>query len=101
MHYFAGVTGGLATYWVLFHSGILYRKGTPSKLKASITVLVCVMIVGVGWEIAEQALGIVQATEPHAVDITIDLIMDALGAVSAALIARRRSHDSSNLAMHV
>jgi hypothetical protein len=91
MHYFAGVIGGLSTYWVLFHSGIFFKE-MPSKRFSVITVFVCVLIAGIAWEFAEFFYGITDSHEGLALDITNDLIMDSLGAISAALIARRRSH---------
>lgn len=93
MHYFAGVTGGLATYWVLFHSGLLFKE-IPTKKQAISLTLILLLVVGVAWEVAEQVMGITDSNEGHVLDVIIDLIMDALGAVSATLIALRRSHDS-------
>lgn len=92
MHFMGGVTGGLAAYWVLFHSGIIFQDPIPSKRKAVLAVLVSVMIAGVGWEIMEELYGITDSNEGHVFDVVNDLIMDALGAVSAALICRKRSH---------
>src|SRR3990167_5578456 len=58
MHFLAGLTGGFATYWVLFHSGHFFSKKLPSPLLAITSVFICILIAGVAWEIFEYVNGI-------------------------------------------
>ena len=91
MHFFAGICGALATYALLFDSGWwkLWQKEFPSILTRMLIVFVCVMIVGVAWEIFEYANGLTDSIEGYALDIAHDLIMDASGAIFALWIAKR------------
>ena len=92
MHFLAGVTGGLASYWVLFHSGNLFNK--PQKpLFCILSVLLCVLIAGVAWEIFEYVNGLTDSAEGYKLDTFNDLILDSAGAVLAAMIASRQRHD--------
>src|SRR3989338_7412852 len=63
VHFLVGFTGGLSIYWGLFCSGIIFRGRFSSKFVSVAIVFVCVMIVGVGWEIFEYAFGITDSYE--------------------------------------
>lgn len=96
MHFLAGVTGGLAAYWVLLHSG-LWRRRSDALLLPALAVLVCLMIVGVAWEVFEYAYGITDSHEDmYALDVIHDLIMDGLGAILAVIIGLKKTLLSRN-----
>lgn len=89
MHFLAGLTGGLVVFWVLYYSWF-WRRWTDRILLPALTVLVCLLIVGVVWEIAEYAFNITDRHEvDYADDIRNDLIADSVGAMLAALISIR------------
>ncbi len=87
VHSLVGFTGGLGLYWGLFCSGIIFRGRFASKLASVALVFACVMAVGIGWEIFEYSFGITDSYEKvYALDVALDLISDATGALLAALI---------------
>jgi len=88
MHFLAGVVGGLATYSVLFESG-LWRRNSQTALMRVIIVLFCVMTVGVAWEWLEYINGMTYAPEGYLIDTLSDLVLDGLGALIASLICAR------------
>lgn len=91
MHFFAGVCGALASYAVLFDVGWwkLWREEFPPILTRMLIVFISVMIAGVAWEIFEYVNGLTDSMEGYSLDVTNDLLMDALGAILALLIAKR------------
>ena len=91
MHFLAGVTGGLSAYWVLFHSG-LWKRRSDALVVEFLSVVICLLIVGVAWEIFEYAYGLTDAHEKYyAVDVMNDLLMDTLGAVLAVIIGAKQT----------
>jgi|SRR3989344_7929937 len=91
MHFVAGLAGGLSTYWVLFHSGF-WRRQTDAILLPVLSVVICLMIVGVAWEIFEYKNGITDAHESYyTLDVIHDLVMDFAGALAAACIGVRET----------
>lgn len=90
MHFLAGLAGGLAAYWTLFDSG-LWRRSSDKVLLPILSVLLCLMIVGVAWEIFEFHFGLIQSQEGYRLDTIHDLISDTVGAFVAALIGVRRT----------
>jgi hypothetical protein len=92
MHFLGGLTGGLAAYWTLFHSGHLFKRGLKSDFAAVLLVFACVMAAGVAWEVFESVNGIIDSHEGHALDVMNDLILDGAGAVLAAMIGLRKRH---------
>ena len=91
MHFMAGIIGGLATYWVLVHSGFFWKQGKGSPRLQILAVFICVFIVGVAWEVMEYVSHTAGSSqESYAVDTMNDLILDSAGAIIAALIAGRK-----------
>jgi len=88
VHALAGFTIGLFIIWFLFYSSIFYKR-SPTILEAILNALLCVMIIGIGWEVFEYINGITQSTEGYTLDIVHDLIADALGAILAGIIGSR------------
>jgi len=88
-HFLAGFAGGLATYWVLFHSGIAFED-FPGRGTAILAVFLSVMAVGVSWEIFEYWLGVTDSHEEYFLDVANDLILDGSGAVLAAFLGLRK-----------
>lgn len=87
-HFLGGLSGGLAVYWVLFCSGLFWKKPVNFFVMMLFTVA-CLLVAGVAWEVFEYVYDIADASEGYLLDTSIDLIMDILGAVSAALIGFR------------
>ncbi|MDO8565003.1 MAG: hypothetical protein Q7R67_00010 [bacterium] len=102
MHFLAGLAGGLTTYWVLLHSG-LWRRKSDRILLPVLVVFVCLMIVGITWEVFEYTNGITDFHEEvYTLDVIHDLMMDALGAITAVIIGMKRTflkQNSSNTSL--
>ncbi len=89
MHFLAGFIGGLAVFWVLFYLWFWRRKSDKILLPV-LSVLFCLMVIGVGWEIAEYKFDITDSFEiDYADDVRNDLMADAAGAILAALLGLR------------
>lgn len=75
MHFLGGLTIGVLVVWFLKLENI--------SVKSFLFVFVCVMIVGIAFEIFEYVNDLTYSTQDYSIDTIIDLVMDALGAVSA------------------
>ncbi|MEX0919222.1 MAG: hypothetical protein WDZ64_00545 [Parcubacteria group bacterium] len=91
MHFMVSFTGGLGIYWGFFYSGLFFRQEFENRAMAILLVFVCVMIVGVGWEIFEYVYGLTDAPEGHKLDTIFDLIFDSLGALLAGFLVTRKN----------
>ena len=88
VHFLAGFSGGLVTYWVLADSGLWRVSRKPDWVYTTL-VFVCVMIVGVGWEIFEYTNNLTDSYERlYSIDVASDLIFDAVGALLTVPISR-------------
>ena len=84
MHFLGGVViGGLAAW------GVHRFMPETSLKKLIVATLISIAVVGIGWEVFEYATGQYIGQRSIVMDTTIDLIMDTLGAVLAALIIRK------------
>lgn len=90
MHFLVGLTGGLGLFWGLFDSGLIFRGRPHSKAASVITILICVMVVGVAWEIFEYKNGLTYSVEGYGQDTANDLVLDGCGAFLAALLVTRK-----------
>lgn len=90
MHFLAGLSGGLVTYWVLAESGVFPNLVGRRVTDYMVAVFLCVMLVGIAWEIFEYVNGITQSHESYIVDTMIDLILDGVGAILAAYVGTRK-----------
>lgn len=93
MHLLGGVVIGGIAAWMQ-----LRLFPAASSRTTVITVLASIVVVGVGWEIFEYLIDPTYAEQANIVfDTVLDLIMDMLGALAAALvitaIGRRRLLD--------
>ena len=95
MHLFAGFLGGLAVYWVLFNSGVFFRKGIPRLHKKMLIVLGYVLFVGLAWEVLEYFYKLIEVFDQYPVDPIIDLFLGGVGSVVAVMVGDRI--DSSNV----
>lgn len=87
MHFLAGVTGGIAGYWVL-HYGEFFENRSNKVWALTVSVFLCVMFSGVVWEVLEYVLGLTQAHETeYAQDVFNDLVADAVGALLGIFIS--------------
>jgi len=86
MHFLAGFTGGLIIFWVLYYFWF-WRRWTDKILLPVLTVLICLLLIGIAWEIAD-VLNITDRHEAvYADDVRNDLIADAVGALLAVFIS--------------
>jgi hypothetical protein len=91
LHFLVSFTGGLGIFWGLFDSGIIFR-GRFARVGSILLVYVCVMAVGVGWEIWEYANNLLDNHEGYVFDVINDLILDSAGALLAGLIATKNNN---------
>jgi VanZ family protein len=89
MHFLGGFSMGLLSLWILYSSG-LFKKIIPGKRQAIITSIICVMAIGIGWEIFEYLNGLTQSTESYPLDTFHDLLSDFIGAFIAGGLASQR-----------
>lgn len=90
VHFLAGIAMGLFSVWIYFQSG-LFKKSIPEKRQAVLISIICVLAIGIGWEIFEYANGLTQSTESYSLDTIHDLISDILGAlVAGGLTAQKK-----------
>jgi hypothetical protein len=94
MHFLAGLSGGLVTYWVLADSSWWSRWIGRRDWDYIMAVFLCVMMVGIAWEIFEYTNGIIQSHERYQFDVINDLILDGVGALLAGFIGTRKYFSS-------
>ena len=85
MHLLAGFSGGLVVLWFL---------GPFNIFKSLIFTLICVLVVGIAWEIFEYAYDLIQAID-YWQDTMLDLIFDVVGATLAVCYASVQTPKSS------
>jgi uncharacterized membrane protein YjdF len=86
MHFLGGLLIGGLSAW-----GVQRFIPGASLSRLLVIILVSIAAVGIGWEIFEYLTGQYIGQQSIVVDTTIDLIMDTLGAIIAALIVRKIS----------
>lgn len=92
LHFIGGLSIGLVIYWVLFDSGLWGRRA-ETVLVPVLSVLTCLLLIGVAWEIMEYVYGITDSHEAkYFDDVMHDLIADAAGAILAALIGVKMTY---------
>ena len=89
-HFLAGFAGGLAAYWILYHSGIGRATLPHSSANSIFVVTACVLVAGLGWEYLEYYLNLTDSHEGYILDVVNDLILDGSGGALAALIGLRK-----------
>lgn len=85
MHMLAGFSGGLLVVW-------FFRPA--STFKSILITVVCVMIVGIIWEVFEYVYGLTQTID-YWQDTILDLILDGTGATLACFYASEETQESS------
>ena len=89
IHLVAGFAGGLVIVWLLFASDE-FNNRVSATFKVVLTVVASVLVVGIAWEIFEYVNKITQTTESYALDTSLDLLFDVLGAVLASVAGVKR-----------
>ncbi len=92
LHFLVSFTGSLGIFWGMFDSGIVFRNRFANRGLMIAMVFVCVMAVGIGWEIFEYANGLLDNTEGYALDTFNDLVFDSTGAFLAAVLVTRKRY---------
>ncbi len=75
MHFLGGLTLAIFVAWIL--------RIESRSFKSFLKLLVCVMFLGVGWEVFEYVFGIAAPPEEYLADTSLDIIMDTIGLVAA------------------
>ena len=83
MHFLGGLSLGVLAVWFL--------KVESRSSKSFLAVFISVMVISVGWEIFEYINGLTLSTEGYKIDTIHDIIMDALGIISAYWVTTSRS----------
>ena len=90
LHFLVSLTGGLCIFWGIFDSGLIFRGRFNSRIGSILLVFLCVMAVGIGWEVWEYANDILDNHEGYVLDTLNDLVLDSGGALVAGLFATRK-----------
>ena len=91
LHFLVSATGGICIFWGMFDSGLIFRGRFENRVGSILLVLICVLAVGVGWDIWEYANNLLDNTEGYALDTMNDLILDSAGALLAVVFASRKN----------
>ena len=86
-HFLGGLSLGFLSLYIFYESNIF--QGKISFSKAVFISLVFVIILGGVWEVFEYVNGLTLSMEKYSLDVVHNLLSDALGAILAALIAKR------------
>ena len=89
MHFLVGLTGGLGIYWGLFESGLIFRKRFKLPF-VLISVLFCVLAVGLAWEFYEFYFKINNFHEGYLRDTLNDVTLDTAGALLAVALGYKK-----------
>lgn len=81
MHFLGGATIGVVVVW------FLNLEDWPPR--SFLLVLTYVMAVSVAYEIFEYMNGLTLSTQEYSIDTSIDLLMDAIGAIFMAFVVRQ------------
>ncbi|MFQ5661856.1 MAG: hypothetical protein ACE5F2_01215 [Candidatus Paceibacteria bacterium] len=89
MHFLGGLWFGTTSIWFFFFSGYAGKFTPQFSTRNILTVSIAsVIVIGVLWEFFEIGVGSVTLTETdYAIDTSVDLLMDTLGAVVASFYA--------------
>jgi len=93
LHFLVSTTGGLCIFWGIFDSGLIFRGRFKSRASSMLLVFVCVLAVGIGWEVWEYANDLLDNHEGYALDTINDLILDSTGALLAVIFASRKRNN--------
>ncbi len=88
MHFFGGVFIGLMSSWIFLYSSYkTYFAFIKTQSQFFIFGLVCVLVVGIGWEVFEYMLhlNVFQSGALNILDSTSDLFLDTAGGLTALL----------------
>ena len=89
-HFLGGVTVSLGVFWFLFESPFVRIEKRPLVIIGTLTL--AIVGIGVAWEVFEFLTGVTRGEENFVADTTLDLIMDAFGALCGGWYAARISH---------
>ena len=84
MHLLGGILIGLIVLKIFF-TGKRAMIAHQHKVFTAVVAFVCVMIVGVGWEVFEYGVGLTPLYKVATQDTLSDLVFDASGALVAVL----------------
>ena len=90
LHFLGGIFVGLLILWFRFFSGYFGVHQHTSEVSTFFFIVIATLIVGVGWEAFERALGQTWSVEGYYVDTILDVIFDLIGSVVAFYFFRSR-----------
>ncbi|TSC56967.1 MAG: hypothetical protein Greene041679_489 [Parcubacteria group bacterium Greene0416_79] len=89
LHFLGGAFGSLSVIWTVFFSGYVGNAAPPSVLRLFAIGLVGTLLLGVGWEVFERALGHTWSIEGYWLDTMTDLFLDMAGGFVGLLLFAR------------
>ncbi len=90
LHFLGGVFIGLLVLWLRFLSGYVSVPASFSARHAFLFTLCWLLVIGIGWEVFEQLIGITWSLEGYWVDTSIDVALDLVGGTAAFLFFNGR-----------
>lgn len=90
LHFLGGVFVGLLTLWFRFFSGYARAPHLSSETQLFALFIPIVLLVGIGWELFEYALGQNWSVEGYWLDTGMDIALDVLGGAVAFLFFKSK-----------
>lgn len=81
LHFLGGMFIGLLVLWLRFFSGYISTPAFLSARHAFLFTLFWLVVIGIGWEAFERALGHTWSLEGYWLDTSIDVALDIIGGV--------------------
>ena len=89
-HFFGGAFVALGLFWLSFFSGYGGVQRLPNYISVFTLIFFGTLIVGVGWEVLENLLGLPWSPKGYWLDTELDLLFDAVGALCVYYSVRNR-----------
>ncbi|KKW11051.1 MAG: hypothetical protein UY50_C0022G0019 [Parcubacteria group bacterium GW2011_GWA2_49_9] len=95
-HTFGGVFVSLLSVWLWYFSGYLGKHSLPRPALLFWVAILSALVIGIGWEVFERALGHTWSPEGYWLDTYGDIISDTVGGIVTGLFVVRASRRTSS-----
>lgn len=98
MHFLGGFWFGFVAVWFVYFSGYTKTPRFVSRSSVIIVALVSALGVGLAWEVFEYFTGLTFTVDKYIADTILDIIMDTIGGLVAALFLYRQTQQNNDIA---
>ncbi len=88
-HFLGGVFISLLLLWTCYFSGYVRYTVTPSTRAIFLCMVIGTLLVGIGWEVFERAMGLTWSAKGYWLDTSLDLLMDTLGGITGFIFCAK------------